>query len=476
LKAFFNIMVSVVILFFSDLYSQASLITPVALPENFGILTSDLSSINVGKYSVPAVTDIDGDGLLDLFSGDLYGHIEYYVQSDSASGDFTLVDSLFSSIDVGGWASPTFTDLDGDGLKDLLIGNLDGRIYHYEQIYSDSVKFELVTDFFNSIDVSFNAAPVFADINRDGLLDLLIGEDFGHIFHYVQNSAFSTDFTLVTGSFNSIDTGFNAAPVLTDIDFDGLLDMFVGNYEGYISHYEQTDAYAADFTLRELKFNSIDVGYRSKPCFTDIDLDGYSDLLVGENDGNINSYELQKLDSLDFGTVAVGDTLIQKYLVSVSGEADYLHLELWADGFDMSVTGDEFDYWNYFDIFQDSLGMFTDTVYVRFIPAISGEVTGYIDHTSMSADMVSVKISGNSYLPPPEVTVETVDGEIILSWNTGEQELSYNVYSCEDPYGEFSCVATDVWDGFWSEPCTDEKKFYYVTVNDFFQPPAKKKH
>jgi hypothetical protein len=64
-----------------------------------------------------------------------------------ASVNFILVDSLFCSIDVGGWAAPTFTDLDGDGLTDLLIGNLDGRIYHYEQLNPDTVAFALVTDF-----------------------------------------------------------------------------------------------------------------------------------------------------------------------------------------------------------------------------------------------------------------------------------------------------------------------------------------
>ncbi len=465
---------TVFIVSLSDLTSQTSVITPVALPETFSGVTQDFSSINVGKYSVPAVADIDGDGLLDLFAGDLYGHIEYYVQADTASAQFVLVDSLFASIDVGGWASPTFTDLDGDGLKDLLIGNLDGNIYHYEQTYSDSVQFALVTDFFNSIDVSFNAAPVLADINRDGLLDMLIGEDFGHIFHYVQNSAFSTDFTLVTGSYNSIDTGFNAAPALTDIDFDGLADLFVGNYEGYISRYEQTDAYSNDFVLRELKFNSIDVGYRSKPFFTDIDLDGYSDLLIGENDGNINRYELQGIDSLDFGTVVMGGSAVSKYLVNVTGEAEYLHIDTMADGFGVSLTGEEYDFYFYQEIYPDSLGMCSDTVYVQYMPNMSGEAFGLIEHTSNMAELVPIELYGNSYIPAPEITIQIADGAVILSWDTGGQELSYNVYCCEDPYGEYFQVGADIMDSWWSEPATDEKRFYYVTATDFSQPPAKK--
>ncbi|MDD3044194.1 MAG: VCBS repeat-containing protein [Candidatus Delongbacteria bacterium] len=475
MKSFHNIIMTALILSFTFLNAQTSVITVTALPEEFGLITQSFGSIDVEKYSVPAVTDIDGNGLLDILVGDLYGKIIHYVQADSASADFILSDSLFNGIDVGGWASPAFTDLDGNGLKDLLIGNLDGRIHHYQQIYPDSVQFVLVTDFFNSIGVSFNAAPAVADVNRDGLLDLLIGEDFGHIFHYVQNSAFSTDFTLVTGSFNSIDAGFNAAPVLTDLDKDGLIDMFIGNYEGYICHYEQFDAYTFDFVLREQKFNSIDIGYRSKPFFSDIDFNGYSDLLIGENDGNINRYEIQALDSLDFGTLALGQSKILKYVASTSGEEDFLHIESLGDGFEISLTGEEFDYWNYLDIFPNFTGMCSDTVFVRYKPNYSGSVSGSLEHSNSYPDIVSLKIKGNCYLEPPVVNVEIIDTDLVISWETGEYELSYNVYSSDDPYGEFICVAMEVWDSWWSEPLTETKKFYYVTVNDFSQPVNKNK-
>lgn len=474
MRSFCKILINALILSFTALSAQTSVITVIALPEEFGLITQSFGSIDVEKYSVPAVTDIDGNGLLDILVGDLYGKISHYVQADSASADFILSDSLFNGIDVGGWASPAFTDLDGNGLKDLLIGNLDGRIHHYQQVYPDSVQFVLVTDFFNSIDVSFNAAPAVADINRDGLLDLLIGEDFGHIFHYVQNSAFSTDFTLVTGSFNSIDAGFNAAPSLTDIDSDGLYDLLVGNYEGYISLYEQSDAHSFDFVLRDQIFNSIDVGYRSKPFFTDIDIDGYSDLLIGENDGNINRYEIQSLDSLDFGTLALGESKVYQYIASASGEADYINIGTMGEGFEVSLTGEEFDYWNYVEIFPDSLGMCTDTVFVRYKPVFSGPMSGFLEHSSLFPELVYIGLTGNCYIEPPVVNVEITDTDVILSWETGEQELSYNVYCSDDPYGEFMCIAMEVWGGGWSESLSEAKRFYYVTANDFSQPPSKK--
>jgi hypothetical protein len=61
-----KIMITALFLLSLGLYAQISIITPLAIPENFANITSNFSSINVGKYSVPAVADINNDGLLDL--------------------------------------------------------------------------------------------------------------------------------------------------------------------------------------------------------------------------------------------------------------------------------------------------------------------------------------------------------------------------------------------------------------------------
>nr|NQU91119.1 VCBS repeat-containing protein [Bacteroidota bacterium] len=85
-----------------------------------------------------------------------------------------------------------------------------------------------VTEYFNGIDVGFDAAPAINDIDGDGLLDLLVGQKIGGIHHYEQIGTNSTSFTLITSTFNSIDVGYRLSPTLVDIDGDGLLDLLVG--------------------------------------------------------------------------------------------------------------------------------------------------------------------------------------------------------------------------------------------------------
>ena len=115
---------------------------------------------------------------------------------------------------------PTFTDLDNDGLADLIIGGRQASLSHYERNSLDSLTFHLVNDTLSNIDVGFSPAPAFTDLDNDGLLDLIIGEFEGNLNHYEQNSINSFEFSLVTNTFNSIDVGNNSVPTFTDLDSD----------------------------------------------------------------------------------------------------------------------------------------------------------------------------------------------------------------------------------------------------------------
>ena len=80
-----------------------------------------------------AVLDADLDGDEDLVVGRADGTLVYYKQNDM--GEFELLSGWrnpFDGIDVGSNSKPAFLDVDGDGDRDLLLGNQDGEIVYFE--------------------------------------------------------------------------------------------------------------------------------------------------------------------------------------------------------------------------------------------------------------------------------------------------------------------------------------------------------
>jgi hypothetical protein len=133
---------------------------------------------------------------------------------------------------AGGFQSsnPTFADIDNDRDWDLFVGEFLGNINFYRNTGTDSNPiFNLDTENFASINVGRRSFPIFADIDNDGDLDLFVGEEDGNINFYRNiGTASNPNFTLETENLASIDVGFDSAPTFADIEGDGDFDLFVG--------------------------------------------------------------------------------------------------------------------------------------------------------------------------------------------------------------------------------------------------------
>jgi hypothetical protein len=108
-----------------------------------------LVSLNVGGDAAPIYLDWNNDDMTDIVVGDRDGAIHLYRNcgcggwmpphfSYSPAGG-VLVQAAFQDLLVpGGYSSPVVVDLDGDGKKDLLVGNGDGQILFYRNTWTDA--------------------------------------------------------------------------------------------------------------------------------------------------------------------------------------------------------------------------------------------------------------------------------------------------------------------------------------------------
>uniref|UniRef100_UPI00301D0410 FG-GAP-like repeat-containing protein n=1 Tax=Emticicia sp. 17c TaxID=3127704 RepID=UPI00301D0410 len=376
------------------------------------LVTSNLITIADNVRPALALADIDGDGLTDLLVGNSNGQLSHYEQTAVNSTTFSLQTSSFNSVDVGDNSVPAFADLDGDGLLDLLIGAETGRLFHYEQNAANSTTFTQVSNFFNSIDVGTTASPVFTDLDGDGLLDLIIGKSGGQLAHYEQESANSLTFTLVTLTFNSIDVGTDAAPTITDVDGDGLLDLIVGSDVGKFFHYEQASANSTTFTLVTNTYASIQQVSSTDvfAVFSDFDNDGLLDMLWSNSAGSIKHSEQGQGSFSCFSTPVNTPSATQALQVfgkdlqgniSVSAPANYEVSLSESSGFGSSVS-----------IPASSGKILNTTVYVRFSPSSAGIFTGSLTVSSTNAnsytfELTNIALPTNASISSTNVCSET---------------------------------------------------------------------
>ena len=261
--------------------------------------------------NMPSFNDIDLDGDLDLFISVLGGDggiqlSENFLFYENIEGVFHFQTSNFiNSIDLNSNVSPEMVDIDSDGDLDLFIGQdyntstfpIRGRIYFFRNIGENS--FQLEDDEFLGIDVGNSLAPVFADIDSDGDLDLFIGNYNGTVLFY-KNEGDLNNFNFINDSeLDSIDVGSYSKPAFLDVDSDGDLDLFIGENYGNVFFYENIgDSFEYQYSLVSEHFSDIDVGYRSAPDFIDLNLDGSPELFLGSHAQNIQVYNKIYSDSM----------------------------------------------------------------------------------------------------------------------------------------------------------------------------------
>lgn len=221
--------------------------------------------------------DYDGDGATDLIAGiedwsdygwddawnsagewtngPLHGFVFWFrnkgTNETPAYAEPVRVEAAGKPVDVFGCPSPNFEDFDRDGDLDLLCGEfLDGFTYFENTGTRKEPKYDVGRRLKNADGTPLvmeleMIVPIAFDWDRDGDMDLIVGQEDGRVALLENTGELTQDRTprflpprFFQQQADTLKCGALATPVGADWDGDGDIDIVSGNTAGYIEFFE----------------------------------------------------------------------------------------------------------------------------------------------------------------------------------------------------------------------------------------------
>jgi hypothetical protein len=225
----------------------------------------------------PVVIDWDGDGNDDIVFTAWQGFVWLLLNDGKPETvSFAPARQLMQKggyLALGDSATPHLVDWDGDGDLDILSGSVSGHIGYFENIGSRlkpefAGMVEMENDLGESIYITAKGeAPIQGpaetmwgylsvqswDVDQDGDLDLIINDSLGRL-RWIENIGTRTEPVL---SHQYHDFMYKGSPVITpwrnrpgvtDLNGDGLLDLFVLDDQGDLVWYQQSETDPSSFS------------------------------------------------------------------------------------------------------------------------------------------------------------------------------------------------------------------------------------
>ncbi len=460
--------------------------------------------------SVSSISDVDGDGLDDVLIGSQYSSMggdytgSVYLYSSGSGELIRRYDGPAGAFSNFGKAIGSISDIDGDDLDDILVGAASANSNAGSAYIYSSASGDIIRQFSGgAMEGLGSSVSSISDIDGDGLEDVIIG---AYMASPGGVSYAGSAFIFSSGTGNQIERydgagangafGSSVVPI-TDLDGDGLDDIIISSpaytdVEDNLVSVGIVDLYSSsgNFIRQYSGVESADRFGESVSSISDIDNDGLDDVVIGargefgsgyvsilssgsgnelirytgERRGDIFGVSVSSLSDVDgdgLDDVAVGADYSDPQGVFSAGAAYLLYSggmildQSWSKGDDNLESFDLDDYFieknnlaiparnqavtytastddnEYIDVTIDSDNRvsfaqpaeWTGTEEVVFTATDS---TGL----SSSSDAVSLTVLGTNSLNTPTIDTPTVNSPNSITWkwiDNSEIEDSYSV-------------------------------------------------
>lgn len=297
---------------------------PVYLLENVGSLeepvfakpkyirrSDDYSLLHFFDFASPIVMDWNGDGTMDLVVS-TFDRLVVYPNLRKGEAGYVYVDPgvaiqfvdrnlSYERLTLIGSIGDRLVLSVGAGFFRVLKPGDDWKQATWDYLYQEKAP----------MSVGSFSIPAVGDLDQDGILDLVVGNEDGHLFFFKGRAKLVYAPFVMICTADGVPFTFQSAyglqgpvearwgylnPVLVDFDGDGILDILLGNIEEYLlCLLMDLDAdktpYIRDQVVVRDPVEEIRVPWRTRPAVDDFTGDGVEDLVILNVQGRLELYE-----------------------------------------------------------------------------------------------------------------------------------------------------------------------------------------